>query len=125
MVQAPNDGDATGRHAHASGARSVLLLVVACSALAGGWQRLVGEVRPAWATPPVVVHVDRDAAWRLRMLPGIGYRRAADIVWDREINDPPTHLEDLRRIEGISTRILRGIADARAVRVWLAGRRVE
>ena len=50
-------------------------------------------------------------AEELMTLPGIGEKRAADIIADREANGPFRIPEDLTRVSGIGEGILEGLID--------------
>ena len=47
----------------------------------------------------------------METLPGIGEKRAADIIADREANGPFRLPEDLTRVSGIGEGILEGLID--------------
>lgn len=70
---------------------------------------------------PLTVDLASDPAERLVWLPGIGAHKARAIVRDREENGPLESLEALDRVPGIGPETLRGIRDAREVRVVLRG----
>lgn len=80
------------------------------------------EARPAAETrlplpetpapePPVRVNINTATAAELEVLPGIGEKRAADIVADRTANGPFRIPEDLDRVEGIGPGTLEGLMD--------------
>ena len=57
------------------------------------------------------VNLNTATAEELMTLPGIGEKRAADIIADREANGPFRIPEDLTRVEGIGEGILEGLID--------------
>lgn len=57
------------------------------------------------------VNINTAAAEELERLPGIGERRAADIVADREANGPFSIPEDITRVSGIGEGTLAGLID--------------
>lgn len=57
------------------------------------------------------VNINTASAAELETLPGIGEKRAADIVADREANGPFRIPEDLTRVSGIGEGILEGLMD--------------
>ena len=54
------------------------------------------------------VNVNTAGVEELKDLPGIGEKRAADIVADREANGPFRFPEDLTRVKGIGEEIMAG-----------------
>lgn len=58
---------------------------------------------------PVNINTADEAA--LKTLPGIGDKRAADIVADRAANGPFRFPEDLTRVNGIGEETLAGLLD--------------
>lgn len=69
---------------------------------------------PAAATPTPSggkVNLNTATAEELMSLPGIGEKRAADIIADREANGPFRMPEDLTRVPGIGEGILEGLID--------------
>ena len=63
------------------------------------------------ATGDHLVDLNTATAEELMTLPGIGEKRAADIIADREANGPFRIPEDLTRINGIGEGILEGLLD--------------
>lgn len=57
------------------------------------------------------IDINTATAAELETLPGIGEKRAADIVADREANGPFRHPEDLTRVKGIGEGTLAGLLD--------------
>ena len=57
------------------------------------------------------VNINTASAAELETLPGIGEKRAADIIADREANGPFRIPEDLTRVPGIGEGILEGLMD--------------
>lgn len=113
------------RRRHVERTLGALLLAALALPLARGWRhaRATGAER----TPvPVELEVDlaRDPAWRLALLPGLGPRRALEIVRARERFGPPRTLEALERVPTIGPLTLSRLRQARSVRVLLAGRPV-
>lgn len=66
---------------------------------------------PATEAPPDKVNINTASAGELDALPGIGEKRAADIVADRAANGPFRIPEDLTRVPGIGEGILEGLMD--------------
>lgn len=64
---------------------------------------------------PGRVNVNTAGEEELQTLPGIGPKRAADIVADREKNGPYRFPEDLLRVPGIGTETLAGLEEYIAV----------
>ena len=60
---------------------------------------------------PALVDINTATAGELEALPGIGEKRAADIVADRTANGPFRHVEDITRVKGIGEGTLEGIID--------------
>ena len=60
---------------------------------------------------PGKVNVNTADAQTLQTLPGIGEKRAADIVADREANGPYRYPEDLTRVKGIGEETLAGFLE--------------
>ena len=58
-----------------------------------------------------LVDLNTASAEELMTLPGIGEKRAADIIADREANGPFRTPEDLTRVSGIGEGILAGLID--------------
>lgn len=50
------------------------------------------------------VNVNTASAAELETLPGIGPKRAADIIQDRESNGPYRSVDDMQRVKGIGPR---------------------
>lgn len=73
------------------------------------------ETAPANAAPVAgsagKVNINTATAAELETLPGIGEKRAADIVADREANGPFRIPEDLTRVSGIGEGTLAGLLD--------------
>ena len=61
--------------------------------------------------PQGVVNINTADARELETLPGIGEKRAEDIVADREANGPFRIPEDLTKVKGIGEAILEGLLD--------------
>ena len=57
------------------------------------------------------VNLNTATARELETLPGIGEKRAADIVADREANGPFRIAEDITRVKGIGEGTLAGLID--------------
>lgn len=57
------------------------------------------------------ININTAGAAELETLPGIGEKRAADIVRDREANGPFRIVEDLTRVSGIGEGTLAGLID--------------
>ena len=99
--------------------------------LALAWQLARGCAAPRQrsmpTSPPAWLRIDvgRDPAWRLTLLPGIGSRRAYDIVADRRRRGPPERFEDLQRIRGIGPVTLKHLREAEGLRLLLSGRPVK
>ena len=63
------------------------------------------------SAPAGKVDLNTATAEELMTLPGIGEKRAADIIAYREANDPFRIPEDLTRVSGIGEGILAGLID--------------
>ena len=61
--------------------------------------------------PDGKIDLNTATAEELMTLPGIGEKRAADIIADREANGPFRMPEDLARVDGIGEGILEGLID--------------
>lgn len=61
--------------------------------------------------PDGKIDLNTATAEELMTLPGIGEKRAADIIADREANGPFRMPEDLTRVDGIGEGILEGLID--------------
>lgn len=70
-----------------------------------------GTASPAAEAAPDRVNINTASAGELETLPGIGEKRAADIIADREANGPFRIPEDLTRVPGIGEGILEGLID--------------
>lgn len=57
------------------------------------------------------VNINTADAAALQSLPGIGEKRAKDILADREANGPFRYPEDLARVKGIGEETLKGLLD--------------
>ncbi|WP_294513058.1 ComEA family DNA-binding protein [uncultured Intestinimonas sp.] len=66
---------------------------------------------PETGAAPDKVNINTASAQELETLPGIGEKRAADIVADRAANGPFRIPEDLTRVPGIGEGILEGLID--------------
>ena len=68
---------------------------------------------PEASQPSAQGKIDLNTATKeeLMTLPGIGEKRAADIIADREANGPFRIPEDLTRVSGIGEGILEGLID--------------
>ena len=71
------------------------------------------QTSPEAAAPSTEGKIDLNTATKeeLMTLPGIGEKRAADIIADREANGPFRIPEDLTRVSGIGEGILEGLID--------------
>lgn len=71
------------------------------------------QTSPEAAAPSAEGKIDLNTATKeeLMTLPGIGEKRAADIIADREANGPFRIPEDLTRVSGIGEGILEGLID--------------
>ena len=63
------------------------------------------------AAPEGAVNINTATAAELETLPGIGEKRAADIVADRAANGPFRIPEDLTRVKGIGEGTLAGLIE--------------
>ena len=61
--------------------------------------------------PDGKININTADSETLQTLPGIGEKRAADIVADREANGPFRIAEDLTRVKGIGESILAGLLE--------------
>ena len=61
--------------------------------------------------PDGKIDLNTATAEELMTLPGIGEKRAADIIADRAANGPFRMPEDLARVDGIGEGILEGLID--------------
>ncbi|MBM6926255.1 ComEA family DNA-binding protein [Pseudoflavonifractor phocaeensis] len=93
--------------------RNVLALPAASST-----PKPAASVSPAASSSPTVptesgglVDLNTATAEELMTLPGIGEKRAADIIADREANGPFRMPEDLTRVSGIGEGILEGLLE--------------
>ncbi len=70
-------------------------------------------VLPEPTATPETALVDLNTAGleELKTLPGIGEKRAGDIIADREANGPFRYPEDLLRVPGIGRETLNGLID--------------
>lgn len=66
---------------------------------------------PTAAPPAGLVNINTADAQTLQTLPGIGEKRARDIVADRAANGPYRYPEDLTRVSGIGEETLAGLID--------------
>lgn len=74
-------------------------------------EETVKMVAPAEAVPAGKINLNTATAAELETLPGIGEKRAADIVADREANGPFRIVEDITRVSGIGEGTLTGLID--------------
>ena len=72
-------------------------------------QQTTAEAAPSAAAGKV--NLNTATAEELMTLPGIGEKRAADIIADREANGPFRTPEELTRVKGIGEGILEGLID--------------
>ena len=63
------------------------------------------------ATPERVIDLNTATAEELQTLPGIGEKRAADIVADREKNGPYRFPEEITRVKGIGEETVAELID--------------
>lgn len=63
------------------------------------------------AAPAEKINLNTATAAELETLPGIGEKRAADIVADREAKGPFRIVEDITRVSGIGEGTLAGLID--------------
>ena len=61
--------------------------------------------------PTAKININTATAEELETLPGIGEKRAADIVADREANGPFRIVEELTRVSGSGEGTLEGLID--------------
>ena len=61
--------------------------------------------------PETPVNINTAGIAELMTLPGIGEKRAADIIADREANGPYRFPEDITRVSGIGGETLAGLID--------------
>ena len=71
----------------------------------------VPSALPSAPAPAGKLDLNTATAQELEALPGIGEKRAADIVADREQNGPFRHPEDITRVKGIGEGTLAGLID--------------
>ncbi len=95
---------------------ATLLLVALGMQIGSGWA-LLSAPRSAAAPQPVVVDLSQAPVWRLRLLPGIGTRRAYAIVDDRLQNGPLRSFDDLERIPGFGPGIAASLRGCTSVRI--------
>lgn len=121
-----------GKKTKLSGAeRAVVLLTAVFLAFTAGWflrgeqaaeplrvetQRRLEATVTALPAPTVtagndLVNINTADAETLQKLPGIGEKRAADIVADREANGLYRYPEDITRVSGIGEETLAGLID--------------
>lgn len=81
------------------------------STAAGAPAASAGPAASPEATGDGLVDLNTATAEELMTLPGIGEKRAADIIADREANGPFRVPEDLTRVSGIGEGILEGLLD--------------
>lgn len=72
-----------------------------------------GQTLPALREVPETkkVNINTADAAQLQTLPGIGEKRAGDIVADREANGPYQFPEELTRVKGIGEETLAGLIE--------------
>ena len=110
---------------------AILLLAVAFLAFTAGWtlrgrgqsgpvrvetQRSLGDVTltldgPTPTPEQEKININTATLEELMALPGIGEKRAADIIAEREENGPYRFPEDLTRVSGIGETVVAGLAD--------------
>lgn len=121
-----------GKKLKLSGAeRAVVLLTAVFLAFTAGWflrgeqaaeplrvetQRRLEAAVTALPAPAVtsgndLININTADAETLQKLPGIGEKRAADIVADREANGLYRYPEDITRVSGIGEETLAGLID--------------
>lgn len=61
--------------------------------------------------PARIVNINTAGVEELMTLPGIGEKRAADIIAEREANGPYRFPEDITRVSGIGEGTLAGLLD--------------
>ena len=66
---------------------------------------------PTQTAQPGPINIKTADAAALMTLPGIGEKRATDIIADREANGPYRYPEDLTRVSGIGEETLAGLID--------------
>lgn len=66
---------------------------------------------PTAAQSVALVDLNTAGIEELKSLPGIGEKRAEDIIADREANGPFRYPEDLLRVSGIGRETLNGLID--------------
>ena len=113
------------------GEGAIILVAAAFLAFVAGWtlrgtgqsgpvlvetQRSLGDVKLTLAAPTMSpegekVDVNTASLEELMTLPGIGEKRAADIIAEREANGPYRFPEDLTRVSGIGESIVAGLID--------------
>lgn len=109
--------------------QGILLLVLLFLAFLVGWtcrgwlgaavqvetrRQLTAENRVLALSPPASeekININTADAETLMTLPGIGERRAADILADREKNGPFRFPEDLSRVSGIGPETVERLLD--------------
>ncbi len=99
------DPDRAPRNA-ATVALSVLCLLAAGWAVWSGRSHALEPPRAAPASQTVRLDLNSATAAQLESLPGIGPRRAEDIVADRAARGPFESVDDLDRVPGIGPRTL-------------------
>ncbi len=113
------------------GEGAIILLTVAFLAFTAGWflraanlaQPLRVETQRELETAPIALPAPTETPERgkvdlntagleeLRALPGIGEKRAADIIAEREANGPFRYPEDLTRVSGIGEGTVEALLD--------------
>ena len=68
-----------------------------------------GEVRPDSLLPGEVIDINTADVYDLQRLPGIGEKRAGDIVAYREEHGPFSSVDGLTEVSGIGPGILEGL----------------
>lgn len=111
--------------------RAVVLLAAVFLAFTAGWflrgERAAEPLRvetqrrlevtatalpaPTAAPSEGLININTADAQTLQRLPGIGEKRAQDIVADRAANGPYRYPEDLTRVSGIGEETLAGLID--------------
>lgn len=71
----------------------------------------VAESPPAETQTGEKVDLNSADVYELETLPGIGEKRAKDIVADREANGPFRFPEEITRVSGIGEGTMRGLLD--------------
>jgi hypothetical protein len=114
------------RRARSEAAASCLLLagLVALLAAAAGRRARSPPAASRTLPPPVSVDLARDPAWRLRLLPGIGARRARGIVRLRRDPAALRCLEDLARLPGVGAGSVARLRHTGELTLRLGGRPV-